>query len=897
MPLGPGTRLGPYQILSLLGSGGMGEVYQAIDVRLDRLVALKVLPEAAGTTGPEVIRFQREARAASALNHPNICTIYDVGDGDRPYLAMELLEGQTLEQRLAHGPLDVSEICDIGLQLADALDAAHARGIIHRDIKPGNLFLSARGPKILDFGLAKTVGRPAADDQVTMPAEARLTGEGSTLGTIAYMSPEQLRGETLDARTDLFSLGVVLYEMATGRAAFTGSTTAVISGGILHRHPEAPRDIRPELPVPLSDLILRLLEKERDLRIQSAADVRAELKRLKRDSASSHGDAVPARAVSRPSPEHTGATSTSDIHVIASLVKRNRMTTLALALGSLGLLIGAVTLTKRLGSSADHRNPFDHLRIVPLTSDGTAEKPALSPDGKYIAYLERSADGVSLWVRQIETAANVCIVKAEAGAAIRGATVSPDGAFVDFIRRSGGVPAMWRVPFLGGTPKKIIDDVTSPIGWSTDGQRMAFLQDAGQEAVALVVADVGGEHRRRVAVRRSPDQFTTIRHQIDTNRPAWSPNDRRIAAAGFEFHDGGSKPVVAIIGVDDGSTRTIPARSAVAGVAWLDAESLLINERDRPGEPLQLWRVGIGGETLGRVSNDLNEYVGLTVDPTRTRAAVMKSEDHTGIWLANAAGDELRQVAPDTVAGDVDDVAWGEHLIFTSTLRGRLAIRSLSQDSASPTELIADARAPALTSDGRTIVFVSGTAGTNAGPLWRANIDGGSRLQLAPSALFPMIVNDRDVVFLSNQSGKQSLWRVPIDAGGAAVRLTRRVAGRAAVSRDGKSLAYVTIDDYGKPAIAVCPIAGCEEERLFPARVSIVRWTPDNQGIAYINPTDRTNLWVQPVDGGPPFQKTHWAGGLAIDDFAWSPDGKQLGIVRSHEATDIVMFDGLKARN
>ena len=283
----PGDRLGPYEILRPLGSGGMGEVYEARDTRLDRTVAVKVLPvDLAGDPAARA-RFDREARAIAALNHPNICALHDVGhDEGRDYLVMERLEGETLQQRLVRGPLDVDQILTFGIALADALDAAHARGLIHRDLKPANIFVTTRAiPKILDFGLAKSLIEPAPD--LTRLADDAVTTAGTSMGTIAYMSPEQLRAEPLDVRTDLFSLGLVLYEMATGKRAFTGSTSAVISAGILGQEPPAPRSIRADLPVRLEEIILKTLEKDLALRCQTAAELRADLTRARRQGGSS----------------------------------------------------------------------------------------------------------------------------------------------------------------------------------------------------------------------------------------------------------------------------------------------------------------------------------------------------------------------------------------------------------------------------------------------------------------------------------------------------------------------------------------------------------------------------------------------------------------------------------
>jgi serine/threonine protein kinase/tetratricopeptide (TPR) repeat protein len=282
-----GLRLGPYEILTPLGAGGMGEVYKARDTRLDRLVAIKVLPGHLTASAAARERFLREARSASSLNHPHICTIHEIGDQDgRPFLVLELLEGHTLGEEIGSRPLALGRLLDLAIQIADALDAAHAVGIIHRDIKPSNIFVTRRGEaKVLDFGLAKLEGTGQTTGMSDLPTatEEQITSPGTALGTVAYMSPEQARGEKLDARSDLFSFGIVLYEMATGRRAFAGSTTAVVFDEILNRMPTPPTRVNPQLPRGLEDIINKALEKEKDLRYRTAADMHADLKRLKRE--------------------------------------------------------------------------------------------------------------------------------------------------------------------------------------------------------------------------------------------------------------------------------------------------------------------------------------------------------------------------------------------------------------------------------------------------------------------------------------------------------------------------------------------------------------------------------------------------------------------------------------
>jgi serine/threonine protein kinase/Tol biopolymer transport system component len=910
MTLTTGTRLGPYEIVALLGVGGMGEVYRARDTRLERAVAIKVLPHEVVASPQARERFQREARAVAALQHPHICTIHDVGETEdhQEFIVMELLDGETLQQRLAHRPMELPALVDTGLALADALDAAHAAGIIHRDIKPANIFLTIRGPKILDFGLAKAAV-PASSESIepTLPSPVRLTDRGSTVGTVAYMSPEQLRGEPLDARTDLFSFGLVLYEMATGRPAFSGSTSAVISAAILHETPRDPRQIRPDLPASLEHVLLKAIEKDRDLRIQSASEVRADLKRIKRDLDSRPGYAIAAASASTPSTAIASARTppaSSDAQLVATLMQRHRGLTV---MGAIAIVVatGLYLWTRSRAQPPPSATApvIESLQITQLTSTGDAQRPAMSPDGKYVAYVRQERNAFSLWVRQIATNSQVQIVPPRPDMTINGATVTPDGAYVDYVHASTREPTgiLWRVPFLGGTPKKLIDVVHTPPGWAPDGQHMAFIRaDAAMTSTSLIVSEADGSHERVVAVRQLPAVFV----RGATSRPAWSPDGRLIALLAESQNSveylGFSPRQLIVVDVSSGAERPLPVVEARGrGVAWLDEASLVVGREAESGAPSQLWRVSYPSGQLTRMTNDLSNYTGLSLTADRRSLATARSDTWMSIWAGDGSGASLSEVvAPAQVTVQTTDqlrMAWaGDRVVFTSTANGQMVIASLLPTGGSLAEVVTSGVNPSATPDGRTILFESSRGDDRAG-LWRVDADGRHAVHLVSgSAAEPVVTPDgRDVIFTSTRSGLRSPWRAPLD-GGQPTQIANVVLYYPDVSPDGKSLVF-------QPPItrlekAICDLPACTSIRTVatPAGAGIARWTPDGRGIAYFDQDPGGNVWVQPLDGSARHQLTHFTDNRVITDFAWSRDGNRLAIVRATTTNDIVLFKGLR---
>ncbi|MGC1087112.1 MAG: protein kinase, partial [Candidatus Acidiferrum sp.] len=495
-----------YKILRKLGSGGMGIVYEAEDTKLGRRVALKFIPEENQRDTQALERFLREARSASALNHSGICTIHAIEEHDgRSFIAMELLVGESLDKVLAEGPLPIIRTVEMGIQLADALDAAHKKGIVHRDIKPANIFVTESGAvKVLDFGLAKLLPRSSHDlggRTVDSPANTLLTSPGMAVGTIQYMSPEQARGEEIDARSDLFSLGSVLYQMVTGRQAFPGSTSAVVFDNILHNAPVAPVTLNPDVPAEFERILNKALEKDREIRYQVAAELRADLKRLQREidsgsrQASTQKSAARVSGVSQPP---TRKATPSGSSAIVEAAKKHKLGT-GLTLFGIVVLVAAAGFGIYSIVMGTRHVPFDSFTIENLTNNGHVALAAISPDGKYVLHVRDENGLQALWLRHIPTGSNTQLL-APAATRYAGLTFSPDSNYIYCVRRDEAehtLASLYSSPVLGGTPRLLIKDVDSRVTFSPDGKRFAFLrEDHDSPTFELLVANSDGSPDR-----------------------------------------------------------------------------------------------------------------------------------------------------------------------------------------------------------------------------------------------------------------------------------------------------------------------------------------------------------------------------------------------------------------
>src|SRR5882757_7015120 len=524
-----------YRVLRKLGSGGMGVVYEAEDTKLGRRVALKFLPEDTRRDAQALERFLREARAASALNHPGICTIHAIEEHDgRTFIAMELLEGQTLDRVIPLGALPIPRTIDIGIQLAEALDAAHKKGIIHRDIKPSNIFVTDRSAvKILDFGLAKLLPEHHANfgggETLVDPETLLLTSPGTAVGTISYMSPEQARGEELDPRSDLFSLGGVLYQLTTGKLPFPGTTSAVVFDNILHSAPVAPVTLNTNAPPEFERILNKALEKDRDVRYQVAAELRADLKRLLREldsgktapvTSSSAGIPTQLSVPAAPAAEPTRSPSSSSVLIAAA--SRNKI---GASLAFLVVLLLVAAAAFGVYSLLPHKKalPVESMSVENLTNNGHVFLARISPDGKYLLHVLEENGLQSLWLRHIPTGSNTHVVT-PAATRYSGLTFSPDGNYIYFVRREDSeqsIASLYDAPMLGGTPRLLIKDVDSPIAFSPDGQRFAYLHQHGDSAVAdLKIARRDGTLER--------DLFHHKELHADNLTLSWSPDGKTI---------------------------------------------------------------------------------------------------------------------------------------------------------------------------------------------------------------------------------------------------------------------------------------------------------------------------------------------------------------------------------
>lgn len=852
-----GETISHYRILERIGRGGMGVVYRAEDLKLGRQVALKFLPDELTHKREALARFQLEARAASALNHPAICTIYEVDEADgRHFLAMELLEGRTLAEHVATGPLELDLLLDIAVQIADALDAAHSKGILHRDLKPGNLMLTARGqPKILDFGLAKLrterQGLATIDGGDAETLAENLTSPGVAIGTAAYMSPEQARGQDLDARTDLFSLGTVLYELATGKLPFPGRTSAVIFEALLGRDPLPPSRHNPNVPPDLDRIILRLLEKERGRRYQSALELRSDLRRLKHQTDSQRF--LTARITTPHVPSTTREPMPTQPATSAQAPARPWGRILLAGAGFAFLAAVFLLVVPR----PDQPAPAGPGRVTLLfSSEQPISDPDISPDGKMLAFAFNEGGRVDLFAGRVAGGSRVRLTNDDAVEA--DPDFSPDGERIAFTRLRPGAaaPEVCIVPSLGGDVRVVLTEAANP-AWSPDSKQLVVVQrPPGQPPVVAVTSVEGGDVR---PLLRGDSTYPLLRS------PVWSPDGRHVAV--------------------------VRSTGGIAGEIWLLPAA--------GGEPRRVSQDPPGVFSLSPLFSADSQRI--VFQSNRSGA--------TNLWSMDLNGGNLQQLTTGAGPDESPSIARdGSVLYVNARTRAVLVVHDLS--TRETRELLRNPSflwAPAFSPDGRQIAFSRAETG-GAWHIWVIPADGGPARQVSSGSvpqIYPRFSRDARFLYYFTWQQKSRVWRAPLE-GGPAVAVTPEgfEDGYADISPDGKTLVF-TRNQEGSTRLFVMPAGGGEARQLADVAATVPRWSPDGQWIAFS--PDRIyggGIFLIRPDGSGLRRLTEtgswpvwWPDGQRIGYLTLGPDGsQQIRVVRAAGGAsaplEAIRFDG-----
>ena len=888
MPLTSGARLGPYRIDSELGAGGMGHVFRATDTRLDRAVAIKVLPQHRVSDAQVRLRFEREARALSSLSHPNLCALYDVGEltqsgASAPYLVMELLEGETLRDRLDRGRVSVRRALTWGAQIASGLAAAHQKGVIHRDLKPENVFVTeGELLKILDFGLAMT--QPNANDSATVLR----TDPGIVMGTAHYMSPEQVRGGALDARSDIFSLGILLYEMLTGRVPFHARSAVETMNAILVDDPPQMTDT----PEAVESLVMRCLEKDPSLRFSSARDLAFALETAAKSATTSAKSPAPPKRAEADRP-------------------RFGARVLVLALIAAGIATAAFLSRER-----DDPGPP---RLRTLTWSGRDTSPAASPDGKLIAFVSSRDGSRRIWLKQLADGTEAPVTAGPDDSAPR---FSPDGSSLLFTRAAGGTNAIYRVGVVGGDPRRLIDNAFDG-DWSPDGQRIAFIRD-----VARASAREGRAEARPTSGRHSTICIATVdggavrelaaSSEAELSAPRWSPDQQWIAV---NVRPRGTTPgSIMLVDVQSGERRTLSRKEPhglLSGAAWTrDGRAVIYAELEG------LAAVGLprrrGSSVIVRHEIDGGRARVLLRNPHSAADTIDLTADGGIVFTEDLTRQSLQEVALDGSATrwlsrgmSVDRqpayARGGTSVVFASDRGGNVDLWELALDSGRVRRLTDHGAVdwdPQPTADGRALVWSSNRGGHFE--VWTASSDGASPHQVTRDGVDaenPSLPASGDWIYYDSTNPKHDgLWR--IRRNGTDAQLI--VAGETVhpvVSSDGQYVVYHLPGEAGAGAIHVVRVA---DRQVFTVATGLggvnalrAQWIGASHTVAFRAADESGRVAVFAQEFRPGADTTATRRPLVVaeaETFAISADGRRAILSVIDDASGLMMAEGIENR-
>jgi serine/threonine protein kinase/Tol biopolymer transport system component len=904
--LQPQDQISHYRIVGPLGAGGMGEVYLAQDQTLERNVALKILPPELVRSEERVRRFVREAKSASSLNHPNIVTIYEIGqdevrgsEGAGPpssavhYISMELVSGETLSTKIHQDKTDLRTLLGYLAQAAEGLAKAHAAGIVHRDLKPGNIMVSKDGfAKVLDFGLAKLTEKGEAEADVTVgPTEAGDgTSAGAILGTVGYMAPEQVRGASVDHRADIFSFGCILYEAVTRKRPFVAESGVETMHKILHEKPVDVAELNPAAPAELRRLIRRCLAKNPEQRLQSAKDLALELREIvdEYETLSPSGSSGSGSAV-------LGAPSAPGRKRIA------RAVLVASAVVVAGATIAGVLLRHKAGTAESGAPP---IRISTITSRGSINGAAISHDGRYIAY-SMLLDGVrTLWVRQVATGSDVQILPAQP-IPPTGLVFAPGGDYLYYQSADpdrDGYTAIFEIPTLGGNPRKRAYDVDSRVTFSPDGKQIAFRRgEPHLNRWSLVVRDVDSGKERNLASVSPP---------VDFGQPAWSPDGKRIAIV--ENRGGkGLAATIACYRVSDGRREPIERAAFVSmdDIAWLpDGRGLIASAFDAATLTFdQLWRIGYPDGQVTRLTSDASNYLGISVSGDGSAIAAARFREQPDLWMTTPFGArDIRQITFGSgEEGAVRNFDEGPDsmLLYETVKDGSAQIVSVPLGGATEHSLTEGQKVAVFPffRPGSGIIYVR--TGDELTPhIWRMDANGENAKALTSGGgewVTDVSRDGRTILFYSDDN-RDVLWSVSPD-GGAPVRLAASANRSGVLSPDGARVYHSLVHEIqGQGAFTpeIIPVRGGPGVTApVPPRAFDVHWGPDGASLTYLhNSNGLRNVYRVPLDGGPAREITHFSEGR-IFLHSWSPDGKRLVMRRKIGNAENLWVVGAEGEN